>query len=277
MLSVTVLGSGSKGNAILVEGSEGAVLIDQGFGPRAITRRLKWAGRRPDEIGALLLTHEHTDHANGATDASRRWGWPVFASAGTLSALTTSPIGCPMHATVLSPGAETVVHGFDVQITLVPHDARGCTAFVLTDRRSGYRIGIALDLGRVPPSLTAAFTLLDLLVVESNHDEQMLANGPYPWELKRRISGALGHLSNGAAAAFASGCVHRGLRGVLLAHLSETNNTPRHALTRTGAALRRAGWRRDALWAAHQVTGCGPHGATDGVAAGHVAQLQFAL
>ena len=240
MLSVTVLGSGSKGNAIVVEGSEGAVLIDQGFGPRTITRRLKWAGRRPDEIGALLLTHEHSDHSNGAMDASRRWGWPVFASAGTLSALTASPMGCPGNATPLSLAAETAVHGFDVQTTPVPHDARGCTAFVLTDRRSGYRVGIALDLGRVPAALTTAFTHLDVLIVESNHDEQMLANGPYPWALKRRIGGALGHLANGAAAAFASGCVHRGLRGVVLAHLSETNNTPRHALSRTGAALRRA-------------------------------------
>jgi phosphoribosyl 1,2-cyclic phosphodiesterase len=126
-------------------------------------------------------------------------------------------------------------------------------------------------------ALTSAFSYLDLLVIESNHDEQMLASGPYPWALKRRISGELGHLSNGAAAAFASGCVHRGLRGVILAHLSETNNTPRHALTRTGAALRRAGWRHDALLAAHQVIPCGPHGVGAARPGGHLTQLQLAL
>ena len=133
-----------------------------------------------------------------------------------------------------------------------------------------------MDVGRVPDALPAAFDRLDLLVVESNHDEQMLARGPYPWSLKQRISGGLGHLSNGAAAAFASGCAHPGLRGVLLTHLSETNNVPAMAIARTREALRRAGWTREALYAASQGTPLAPL-ATTGEAGWPVRAHQLGL
>jgi phosphoribosyl 1,2-cyclic phosphodiesterase len=250
MLRVTVLGSGSRGNAILIDGTDGAVLVDAGFGPRSLARRLKEAGRRPEEITALLLTHEHTDHASGASTACARWGWPLYGSTGTIEALGAGTGALAAHA-FLDTGP-TLVGGFLVETTAVPHDARDCRALVLTDIRSGARAGVAMDVGRVPEELPVAFERLDLIVVESNHDEQMLARGPYPWSLKQRISGGLGHLSNGAAAAFVSGCAHRGLRGVLLTHLSETNNLPALAIERTRDALRRAGWSRDALSAASQ-------------------------
>lgn len=254
MLHVTVLGSGSRGNAILVDGTDGAILVDAGFGPRSLVRRLNAAGRRPDEISALLLTHEHTDHASGAAAASARWGWPVYGSAGTLDALSAGSgmDARPGDARAFVDDGGTTVGGFLVETTPVPHDARDCRALVVTDVRSGARVGIAMDVGRVPEALATAFERLDLVVVESNHDEAMLARGPYPWSLKQRISGGLGHLSNGAAAAFVSACAHRGLRGVLLTHLSETNNLPALAIERTRDALRRAGWTRDALSAASQ-------------------------
>ncbi|WP_411279604.1 MBL fold metallo-hydrolase [Gemmatimonas sp.] len=256
MLRVTVLGSGSRGNAILIDGTDGAVLVDAGFGPRSLVRRLHAAGRRPEEIGALLLTHEHTDHASGAAAARARWGWRLYGSAGTLDALgsgtATGKDARPRDARAFVDDGVTTVDGFLVETTKVPHDARDCRALVLTDVRSGARVGIAMDVGRVPDALPVAFERLDLVVVESNHDEQMLARGPYPWSLKQRISGGLGHLSNGAAAAFVSGCAHRGLRGVLLTHLSETNNLPALAVERTRVALRQAGWSRAALSAAGQ-------------------------
>ena len=113
---------------------------------------------------------------------------------------------------------------------------------------------------RLSERLPAAFTGLDLIVVESNHDERLLTNGPYPWMLKQRIGGDLGHLSNGATAAFLADTAHQGLKGVVLAHLSQTNNTPEHALSRTRDALKRAGWRRDTVWAAPQGIPCGPFG-----------------
>jgi phosphoribosyl 1,2-cyclic phosphodiesterase len=254
MLRITVLGSGSRGNAILIDGTDGAVLVDAGFGPRSLARRLQAVGRRPDEISALLLTHEHTDHASGAATACTRWGWPMYGSPGTIDALGFGAGAdmSPRDARAFAAEGPTVVSGFLVETTSVPHDARDCRALVLTDIRSGARAGVAMDVGRVPESLPVAFERLDLLVVESNHDEQMLARGPYPWSLKQRISGGLGHLSNGAAAAFVSTCAHKGLRGVLLTHLSETNNLPALAIERTRDALRRAGWSRDALSAASQ-------------------------
>ena len=277
MLRVTVLGSGSRGNAILVDGTEGTLLIDAGFSARAIMKRMAAVGRRPDQVSALVLTHEHTDHASGAVAACARWAWPLHATSGTLNAMTEMASGCPNAASSLSTTTATRVHGFDVTAVPVPHDARECAALVLTDRQSGLRVGIALDLGHVPTGLPEAFERLDLLVVESNHDERLLADGPYPWSLKQRIGGQLGHLSNGAAAAFAAACAHRSLRGVVLVHLSETNNTPEHAVVRTRDAMRRAGWRGEALWAAHQTTPCGPIAPHGRVTASEPVQLPLAL
>lgn len=275
MVRVTVLGSGSRGNSILLDGSDGAILVDVGFGTRTLTRRLAAAGRHPGQIRSVLLTHEHTDHACGAVDACRKWGWTLRASAGTLAALREAPGGCDVQTEALSTGGVTELSDWTIASVHVPHDAREPLAFVLTDRCSGERIGIALDLGHIPEALPAAFTRLDLLVVESNHDERMLATGPYPWMLKRRVGGDFGHLSNGAAAAFIAGCAGRSLKGIVLAHLSETNNTPEHALSRTRDALRRTGWRRDALWTAPQAEHCGPFG-TSGPTSHH-APLQLAL
>ncbi|MES2523381.1 MAG: MBL fold metallo-hydrolase [Gemmatimonadota bacterium] len=260
MLRVTVLGSGSRGNAILVDGDDGAVLVDAGFGPRMLAKRLLTARRRPEQISSLVLTHEHKDHACGAVQACRRWNWTLRASDATLAALRESPDGCDVRTASLDDEAGRRFEGWQVTATPVPHDARDCRALVFTSDRSGERLGIALDLGHVPAALPGAFERLDLLVVESNHDERLLANGPYPWMLKQRIGGALGHLSNGVAAGFLAACAHKGLRGVVLAHLSETNNTPELALARTREALRRAGWRRDGIWAAHQTIPSGPHG-----------------
>ena len=239
MLQITVLGSGSRGNAILIDGTDGAVLVDAGFGPRSLVRRLHVAGRRPEEISALVLTHEHTDHASGAAAACARWGWPLYGSAGTLEALGvgSGTVVSPREARVFTADGPTAIGGFLLETTSVPHDARDCRALVFTDIRSGARAGVAMDVGQVPDALPLAFERLDLIAVESNHDEQMLASGPYPWSLKQRISGGLGHLSNGAAAAFVGACAHRGLRGVLLTHLSETNNRPALAIERSRDAL----------------------------------------
>lgn len=175
MLRVTVLGSGSRGNAILVDGSAGSVLIDAGFRPRALAERLLAVGRRPEEISSLYLTHEHTDHSCGAVLACRRWGWTLRAGAATLSAMRELPGGCDVTTAPVDDEATTrhgaSVDGWQVQRVAVPHDARDCSAFVVTDAATGARAGIALDLGHVPVGLAAAFSRLDVLVVESNHDE----------------------------------------------------------------------------------------------------------
>jgi phosphoribosyl 1,2-cyclic phosphodiesterase len=261
MLRVTSLGSGSQGNSLLVEGTEGSVLVDAGFSPRRLARRFALVNRRPDLVGALLLTHEHSDHVSGAHAASTRWKWPVLAVDKTFEALDDASMGQPREPVTMMFDRTMSVCGLDVLPVPVPHDSRTCAALVITDRKSGARLGIAMDLGHVPAHLPSALAHCDLLVVESNHDERMLVNGPYPWQLKQRVGGMLGHLSNGAAASVLASVAHRGLRGVMLAHLSQTNNTPTLALQRTRAALRRAGWRSDSLWAATQSVPCGPIGA----------------
>lgn len=246
-----MLGSGSRGNAILIDGSEGTLLVDCGFGPRVLAKRFADAQRNPAMVHGVVLTHEHADHACGVSAASKRWQWPVHATAPTHVALSTEACGAPPHRVVIESGAHAVA-GFQIDHHSVPHDAADCRAFVLTDRASGARAGIVLDCGRVPETLPAFLARCDILVLESNHCPTMLANGPYPWPLKQRIRGGSGHLSNIDAGRVLAEVVHPGLRGILLAHLSETNNTPDVAVAHARDALNKAGWRRDTLWAAPQ-------------------------
>lgn len=275
MITVTMLGSGSRGNAILVDGSEGSLLVDAGFGVRTLAKRFEAAQRVPDDVGALLLTHEHVDHACGAAAAGDRWSWTVHASAPTLAALAVQASGAPALTAPFAPSGTAQVCGFGVEHMPVPHDAVDCRALVLTDTQSGARIGIVLDAGHVPEELPAFLDRLDVLVLESNHDSALLTNGPYPWPLKQRISGGQGHLSNADAAQLAAACAHRGLRSVVLAHLSETNNTPELALSATREALRKASWKRDSVTAAPQRLPLSPIRTDGGV--GRPAATQLAL
>ena len=252
MLRITILGSGSRGNAVLVESQDTTVLVDAGFNPRALTRRLWLAGKQPSDIQALLLTHEHTDHACGAAAACARWTWPLYATAGTLDAVPDSAAFPHNQLLASVPHQPFTIGGLSILVTPVPHDANEPVALVITEQHSGCRVGIATDLGHVPETLCKPFERLDVLVIESNHDERMLADGPYPWHLKRRVGSQLGHLSNRQAATFVASCAHGGLRSVVLAHLSETNNTPGTAVLAATTALRKSGWRRDDVWAAHQ-------------------------
>lgn len=251
MLQITVLGSGSRGNAILVDGSEGAVLVDCGFGTRTLAKRLAAVERQPADVQGVVLTHEHVDHACGVRAASDRWDWPVYATRATHAALAREAGGAPAQTALLGDDA-TDVAGLRITHHAVPHDAADCRSFVITDIRSGARAGIVLDCGHVPEGLPTFLAQCDLLVVESNHCPTLLTNGPYPWMLKERIRGGSGHLSNAAAGALLEACAHRGLRGVMLAHLSETNNAPDVALSSAAQALARAGWSGESLWAAPQ-------------------------
>jgi phosphoribosyl 1,2-cyclic phosphodiesterase len=230
------LGSGSRGNAIVVASGDRAVLVDCGFGPRALATRLKAVGIAPESIEALILTHEHQDHADGAAKAQHKWRWPVYASAGTHAALRDIPAKARM---TLAAGTTATVGPFSVECTPIPHDAREPMALALTATGSGARVGIAHDLGAVPAALEALFARCDALCLEANHDVAMLRDGPYPRALQARISGGRGHLNNIEAAALASRLAHRGLRALALLHLSETNNAPALAARTVQAALAR--------------------------------------
>jgi phosphoribosyl 1,2-cyclic phosphodiesterase len=263
------LGSGSKGNSILLESGGTRVLIDAGYSPRALAQRLAIAGVQPESISAVIVTHEHIDHVRGVSAAQRRWQWQVYGSAGTIAAIAELD---EHRCTALRSGAAFTIGALQFELVRVPHDASAPTAVVATATRTGFRTGIAHDLGAVPDALRTAFLRLDLLLLESNHDEEMLRTGPYPVFLQARISGGSGHLSNRQSAALSRELAGEQLRQLVLLHLSEVNNTPRHAVIAAEAALRGARTKCP-VTAAPQDRPAGPFGD----ATGGVRQLALAL
>jgi phosphoribosyl 1,2-cyclic phosphodiesterase len=248
-----VLGSGSRGNALLLEVGEERLLIDAGFPARHLAHRLALVGVAPQSIGRVVVTHEHHDHVRGIASAVRRWKWTVHATAGTIA-------NCPALA---AAGARTWSRGEtlqlgDLELEAVPvaHDAGEPIAVVATSRRSGVRVGIAHDVGRLSQRLRTAFLNLDVLVLESNHDREMLRLGPYPGVVQDRISGGRGHLPNESAAELAGECVHAGLRQVVLAHLSQHCNSPELAMGAMRRVLARTRFRgRVQLTSQDRITG----------------------
>lgn len=234
------LGSGSKGNAILLESNGARLLVDCGFAPRTLAQRLRLVGVEPASIAHCVLTHEHGDHVRGAADAARRWGWTLHATAGTARGTPALPDG---GARTFAAGATIDLDAFTIETHRAPHDASEPVVLLVTARAGGVRAGIVYDLGHVPDELRDRFRDLDLLVVESNHDEGMLRAGPYPASVQARIAGRSGHLSNRAGAEFARGCVNRNLAHVVLAHLSEKCNDHGVAVTGAQTALGRSSYR----------------------------------
>jgi phosphoribosyl 1,2-cyclic phosphodiesterase len=239
-MRVIPLGSGSRGNATLVEFEQTGrlfgstrLLVDAGISARELTRRLALVDVAPQTIDAILLSHEHDDHSRGAERFSRKHGVPVLCSMATLDALDLSP----SHFSRWDPlvaGRPVSVAGISVEAFAVPHDAADPVGFVLTDH--GRRFGIATDLGHATPPVVERLRGCDVLMIESNHDDRMLHEGPYPWRLKQRVAGRLGHLSNREAAELLRHVVDRACRVVVLAHLSEKNNT-RQLARRSAAAV----------------------------------------
>ncbi|KAA3654268.1 MAG: MBL fold metallo-hydrolase [Proteobacteria bacterium] len=219
------LGSGSRGNALLVQSGRTRLLIDCGFGPRVLAQRLARLGVVPEQIDAVLITHEHSDHVAGVAALAKRYGCPVYLSAGTRQALASRQVVVP-HLEEIDPSAAFTLQDFDVHPYTVPHDAAEPTQFVLAS--AGLRLGVLTDAGSVTPSMHEALRGCHGLMLEFNHDADMLARGPYPAFLKARVGGALGHLDNGMAADLLASLRGDALQVVLAAHLSETNNHPDH-------------------------------------------------
>jgi phosphoribosyl 1,2-cyclic phosphodiesterase len=234
-----MLGSGSSGNAILIECDGSRILIDCGFGTRTVAGRLKAIGVAPESIDACLITHEHSDHVKGAASAAKRWGWGLYATPGTARApeLTAASV----HR--FAPGESIEFPRITVTSTATPHDANESVGFVATSRSTGARAGLFYDIGHVSTAIAAACTSLDILVLESNHDDDMLRTGPYPRWLQARIASKTGHLSNRDSGAFARETVSRAMQHVVLAHLSENCNTPEIALAAMRSGIARTAFR----------------------------------
>ena len=239
-MKLCLLGSGSKGNSVLLQSGNTRLLIDAGFGTRTIAKRLHSLGVDPRSIQAVVVTHEHTDHAKGAAAGAARWGWQIYATEGTRVASLSFA-----ETSVKTLVANMPVTIGDAEITpvAISHDASEPIAVIATDVTNGARAAIVYDLGLMTDTVQRAMEHVEILVIESNHDGEMLRNGPYPAALKRRIAGNHGHLSNRAAAIAATRCAHRGLAHVVLAHLSEVNNTPGAATETMTRALGRTSFR----------------------------------
>ena len=216
------LGSGSRGNALLVESGKTRLLVDAGFGPREMSRRLERLGVAACDINAVLVTHEHSDHVGGVFACARKYDWSVLLTHGTLA-------GCrqadgEVHTRIINSHEALAVGDIKVQPFPVPHDAREPVQFVFEDGAN--RLGVLTDAGHVTAHMVEMLNACDALVLECNHDAEMLAEGRYPQALKTRIGGRWGHLDNTAAALLLSRLEHSRLRHVVAAHLSEENNRP---------------------------------------------------
>ena len=238
-MKLWVLGSGSRGNAVVVEGDGTRVLVDVGFGPRTLANRLKVAGIEPSSIDACLLTHDHSDHVRGAASAARRWGWAVFATHGTADCADLAGV----VVTPLATGVPIRIEGLELTAFETPHDATEPVAFVATSLSTGARAAVCYDIGHANDRVRSLCHDVDILVLEANHDEGMLWAGPYPPWLCQRIACSTGHLSNRDAGALARGSVTGRTAHVVLAHLSEQNNTPEMAQRAVRAALRGTAFR----------------------------------
>ncbi|MGR8919357.1 MAG: MBL fold metallo-hydrolase [Gammaproteobacteria bacterium] len=219
------LGSGSSGNATLIEHDGAALLIDCGLSVREAARRAAELGVELEQVEAILVTHEHDDHVSGAAALARRYGAAVFASAGTCLGSNGRLDGIGSLACV-RPETAFAIGPFTVRPTIVPHDAREPCQFVV--EAGGLRLGVLTDLGQLTAHLLRHFAALDGLVLEFNHEPGLLGDSVYPAALKRRIGGNYGHLSNQQAASFLEQVDTTRLQGFVAAHLSEKTNTPAH-------------------------------------------------
>jgi len=239
-LRLAVLGSGSRGNAVVIEHAGRRLLIDAGFSCKQIEKRLAELGVDAAGLSAVVVTHEHSDHTRGVDVLARRHRLPVWATAGTLDECRRLAPEVRAGARLLVSGVPAEIAGFEVEPFAIPHDAREPVGLVVRSA-GGHRVGLVADLGSRSRLAWGRLLDLDVLLLETNHDLEMLRNGPYPWSLKQRVAGRHGHLSNRDAADGLPELLGDRLRWVVLYHLSQTNNLPALAVAEIGEALAREG------------------------------------
>ena len=222
-LKFSILSSGSAGNSVYIEAGGKRILIDAGLSEKKLAQRMSLIGRSLNGLDAVFATHEHSDHIRGMGPLIRKHGAQLYTTEGTYKQ------ACPTLGKL--PGFNPIRAGQPVEFGelivepyTTPHDAEESVAFVI--HYQGLRLGIATDLGIVTPEVIHKLQKMDALLVESNHDVEMLDAGPYPWITKRRIKSDVGHLSNEACGEILASVKHSGLRLVVLMHMSETNNHP---------------------------------------------------
>jgi phosphoribosyl 1,2-cyclic phosphodiesterase len=240
-VSVRVLASGSRGNSALVESSATRILVDAGISCRETFRRMKALGDDPHSISAIVITHEHSDHVSGLLVLAKKLKVPVFMTGATHQAWAramrdeTGERPELPRLEFFCSGKRFQIGDIDVTPFTIPHDAADPVGF--TFRAEGMKVGIATDLGYMPPSICDHLRGCDVLMLESNHDLEMLRVGPYPWPVKQRVMSRVGHLSNSALAQFFRDDYDGSASYIVLAHLSEQNNHPEIARKAAEEAL----------------------------------------
>lgn len=226
------LGSGSRGNAGLIAEGDTRILLDCGFSTTTVRKRLARLGLEPDDISAVVVTHEHSDHLGGVRRLAERYGMPVWMTPGTHAAWQGAEA---LPVNLFSAHEPFAIGDLQLHPFPVPHDAREPCQFVFSN--GARRLGILSDTGVVTPFIRHQLTACDALMVEFNYDPDMLANGPYPPALKQRVAGRLGHLSNLQTAEMLRHLDTARLQHIVIGHVSEKNNTPDLARTAAAQAL----------------------------------------
>lgn len=222
-MRVCSIGSGSKGNGTLIQLDTGCLLIDCGFGLKDSILRMQSKGVELNNLKAILVTHEHSDHGKGVGMLAKKAGIPILGSAGTYYALKErNLINDDVEFVALAPEKPFHLLGIDIFPIPVPHDAREAFQFVFDNKKT--RFGLLTDTGLITPHLLDCYRDCQYLLLEFNHDLEMLLNGPYPESLKRRVSGSLGHLSNEQSLGFLKGIESSLLKKLVVSHVSEQNN-----------------------------------------------------
>jgi phosphoribosyl 1,2-cyclic phosphodiesterase len=226
-MKLTPLASGSSGNSFLVQGAAGSFLVDAGLSAKRIGERLSRVGVDPASLNGILVSHGHSDHVKGVGALSRKYKLPIWMNRETWN-LVKDSMGKIYKLEIFETGRVFEFAGFRIHPFSVPHDCVDPVGFRICQGTA--RLGIATDLGTATGLVTNLLTDLQVIVIESNHDPQMLLDGPYPWELKQRVRGRLGHLSNPDTARLLQRVFSDQLQAVVLAHMSETNNRAELAL-----------------------------------------------
>ena len=247
-LRICVLGSGSSGNAAFLATGKVRLLVDAGFSFREISKRLQAIGEDPQDLDAVLISHEHSDHVKGLPQLSKKLKCPVYMTGLTEDALGWNDV--PLQVEPFEAGHGLVIGDLEIDTFTTPHDAVDPVAFCV--RHNGSKAGLVTDLGYVPDSVKYQIRGCDFLLLESNHDLEMLKVGPYPWFVKQRVMSRVGHLSNHAVSDFLAGDFDRSSRWLVLGHLSENNNHPEVARMFAGMALEQIGSAQTRLVIAEQ-------------------------
>lgn len=218
------LGSGSKGNSTLVEAGETLVMIDCGFSLKETVKRLARLGVDPSQLDGILVTHEHSDHSSGVAALSRKFQIPVFLTHGTAGSGRCDNAFEFRHFTC---DESFTIKDIEIQPVAVPHDAREPCQYRLSHNELS--LGILTDLGSITPHVVSSYSGCDALLLEFNHDQELLESGSYPYQLKRRVGGDWGHLNNHQAAALLEKIGYESLNQLVIAHISEKNNSRERA------------------------------------------------